>query len=61
MTFLVGERFWPRGSVRLGLTAMFVTCKPGKLVKIKREAKERESPGVREGFTAWGILFPIVA
>lgn len=61
MTFLVGGRFWPRGSVRLGLTAMLVPCKPGKLVKIKREARERDSPGVREGFTAWGILFPTVA
>lgn len=44
-------------SVRLGLTAMFITCKPGKLVKIKRKAKGRKSPGVREGFTARGFSF----
>lgn len=42
-------------SVRLGLTAMFITCKPGKLVKIKRKAKGRKSPGVREGFMARGF------
>lgn len=44
-------------SVRLGLTAMFITCKPGKLVKIKRKAKGRKSPGLRESFTARGFSF----
>ena len=43
MTFLVGVRCGPMESVRLGLTATFITCKPGKLVKIKRKAKGRKS------------------
>ena len=44
-------------SVRLGLTAMCITCKPGKLVKIKGKARGRKSPGLREGFMARGFSF----
>lgn len=59
VTFLVGDRCGPMESVRLGLTAMFITCKPGKLVKIKEKLKgegvrcQRRFHGQGFSLTSW--------
>lgn len=52
VTFLVGDRFWPCGVSQAWADSPVLTCKPGKLAKLKREAKGRESPGVQGIFTA---------